>query len=298
MSNLGLRLVIVILNLLAARLCLGAPIDLQIGARPQGMGGTFVAVADDISATYWNPAGLTQLKTMEISLMRLQPFEVKDVKVDFAAFGRVIGKWGLGVSFLRQSGELEEGREINKTDIGENAFVFSLSFLATQGVSLGSNIKRLTIKSKKLEGGAGTGYDLALLYKHHSPNKLVKDIKFGLMIRNASCDLKDESVEPSYRAGIATSVYDGLSFAPYGLQAAFDLEKKKEVNKKRNDYQYHLGLEARPHYNVVVRLGNDNGDWTYGLGLLLKNWRLDYAFHQEGEYSLGNSNRISLTMRF
>src|SRR4051812_24538873 len=29
-----------------------------IGTRAAGMGGAFVAVADDASATYWNPAGL------------------------------------------------------------------------------------------------------------------------------------------------------------------------------------------------------------------------------------------------
>jgi hypothetical protein len=30
----------------------------SLGARPLGMGGAFVAVADDATATYWNPAGL------------------------------------------------------------------------------------------------------------------------------------------------------------------------------------------------------------------------------------------------
>ncbi|MGH9162460.1 MAG: hypothetical protein ACRD2X_21040, partial [Vicinamibacteraceae bacterium] len=33
------------------------PIEL-VGARALGMGGAFVAVADDATATYWNPAGL------------------------------------------------------------------------------------------------------------------------------------------------------------------------------------------------------------------------------------------------
>ena len=41
------------------------PMDLQIGARPLGMGGAFVAIADDINAVYWNPAGLTQLTSAQ-----------------------------------------------------------------------------------------------------------------------------------------------------------------------------------------------------------------------------------------
>jgi len=39
------------------------------GARAMGMGGAFVAVADDATATYWNPAGLAQLEQPELSLV-------------------------------------------------------------------------------------------------------------------------------------------------------------------------------------------------------------------------------------
>ena len=37
------------------------------GARAMGMGGAFVAVADDATAASWNPAGLIQLQTPEMS---------------------------------------------------------------------------------------------------------------------------------------------------------------------------------------------------------------------------------------
>ena len=37
------------------------------GARAVGMGGAFIAIADDATAASWNPAGLTQLKKPEIS---------------------------------------------------------------------------------------------------------------------------------------------------------------------------------------------------------------------------------------
>src|SRR5260221_7138725 len=36
----------------------GAQIYESVGIRAQGMGGAFVAVADDATATWWNPAGL------------------------------------------------------------------------------------------------------------------------------------------------------------------------------------------------------------------------------------------------
>ena len=37
-----------------------------VGSRPWGMGGAFVAVADDGAAVYWNPAGLIQLQDKEV----------------------------------------------------------------------------------------------------------------------------------------------------------------------------------------------------------------------------------------
>ena len=36
-----------------------------VGARAMSMGGAFSAVADDYTATYWNPAGLSQIRRME-----------------------------------------------------------------------------------------------------------------------------------------------------------------------------------------------------------------------------------------
>ena len=38
-----------------------AQTDLVLGARPQGLGGAYVALADDANGVYWNPAGLTNI---------------------------------------------------------------------------------------------------------------------------------------------------------------------------------------------------------------------------------------------
>ena len=42
--------------------------ELGVGARAMSMGGAFVGVADDYSAIYWNPAGLGQIRRMELNL--------------------------------------------------------------------------------------------------------------------------------------------------------------------------------------------------------------------------------------
>ena len=45
-----------------------SPNPVGSGARAIGMGGAFIAVADDATAASWNPAGLTQLRRPEVSI--------------------------------------------------------------------------------------------------------------------------------------------------------------------------------------------------------------------------------------
>jgi len=43
--------------------------DLPVGARPMGMSGAFIAIADDANTVMWNPAGITQLSQQELTMM-------------------------------------------------------------------------------------------------------------------------------------------------------------------------------------------------------------------------------------
>ena len=44
-----------------------------VGTRAQGMGGAFVAVADDATATWWNPAGLATRRATSVCVMASRP---------------------------------------------------------------------------------------------------------------------------------------------------------------------------------------------------------------------------------
>ena len=46
----------------------GSDLGMGVGARAIGMGGAFVAIADDPSATFWNPAGLTDIEGSQFFL--------------------------------------------------------------------------------------------------------------------------------------------------------------------------------------------------------------------------------------
>jgi hypothetical protein len=51
----------------------GSDLIMGIGARAIGMGGAFVAVSDDASAIFWNPAGLTRLPGSQLHFSAYAP---------------------------------------------------------------------------------------------------------------------------------------------------------------------------------------------------------------------------------
>jgi len=71
MRKLGLVLILLIAGAgIASAQFSQLPLDYNIlggGARAHGMGGAFIGLADDATATSWNPAGLAQLDRMEAS---------------------------------------------------------------------------------------------------------------------------------------------------------------------------------------------------------------------------------------
>src|SRR5438445_11477059 len=69
------------------------------GARAAAMGDAFSAVADDVTATYWNPAGLAQIKTPEMSLM--QNSSLIDTQYQYLAGGFPYHGKAIGLSLYR-----------------------------------------------------------------------------------------------------------------------------------------------------------------------------------------------------
>jgi hypothetical protein len=58
-------------------------LDQGAGARAQGMGNAFIAVADDASAGYWNPAGLTRMGVHATEFAAMQQWDAEDQEYDY-----------------------------------------------------------------------------------------------------------------------------------------------------------------------------------------------------------------------
>ena len=142
-------------------LTLASPVTAQsfesVGARALGMGGAFVAVADDSSATWWNPAGLATGPFLDVSIGRGSGTADAEFPASRA------GVWSfslstppLGVSYYRlkiteiraapATGPAEAGREDRAAGEGLrslsiNQFGATVLHTITTGVTAGATVK-------------------------------------------------------------------------------------------------------------------------------------------------------------
>ena len=78
-------------------------LKIQVGARAIGMGGSYVALANDVSSIYWNPAGLTKVGPHGAISFAYSDW-LADTKLNFAAAVINAGKAGaFGLSFTSLS---------------------------------------------------------------------------------------------------------------------------------------------------------------------------------------------------
>jgi hypothetical protein len=162
----------------------GAQTYETVGVRAQGMGGAFVAVADDASATWWNPAGLASGayfnaileydRATEPDTARAQGFAVA-----FPALG--LSYYRLPISQMRPAGSTDQGSASRQDER-----VLS-RFGASVGQSIGNHlVLASTLQLLRAEGDTHAGLDVGALANFSG-------LRIGLVVKNLG--------EPSFGAG-------------------------------------------------------------------------------------------------
>ena len=278
----------------AGALAGGSYIDLQMGPRPQAMGGAFVAVADDVNSAYWNPAGIVQVEDAVIGFMHTNPFNVSEVSLDYIAFVHPTAlsfiNGGVGLSYQRLSAQLEELKDKNVNEWVDSMYTLSLGGRLLKRLFYGVNFKSINIETSPGvgESTAGEALDLGLLYQFDDHYSL------GLMMRNLSGKLTDETIAPEKRIGIAGRFWDNK------VILAIDASHKQEIKGQEELWQFHWGAEVQVTDNIAVRAGFDRDYFTGGIGIhfdmggLMKGASLDYSYtsNEELEYT----NRFALAV--
>lgn len=186
-------------------------LQIGVGARALGMGNSLVAGVNDVTAAYWNPAGLTQVKNdLDVGLMHAEYF-AGIAKYDYLGIAhRIDEKSSLGFAAIRfgvddipnttqlidNEGRIDYDR-ISLFSAADYAFLFSYARkLSIDGMSLGGTAKIVHRKAGDFARSWGFGLDAGLLYQ---PNQkwtfaaMLRDVTstFNAWIFNLDSDMKE-----------------------------------------------------------------------------------------------------------
>lgn len=268
----------------------GAAFDrIGVGARAKGMGDAFCAVADDVTAVYWNPAGLAKVKASGLSVMYRDLFGLGLIDYTYAGYAQPgFGKGAVGFTWIR----LATSNSVDYLKYSENTYMFAYGFSlggAFKAMSIGAGVKYYFVDYDQGKA-SGMGADVGLRIQ------AAKNLTIVAVGQDVNCPKiryqtgYDDTMDPNYKLG--------LNFTNTFVNVSADLDQLKQPRPK-----LHLGLEKPLFRNTFfIRAGGYNvteSIWniTFGAGLKVsKAFALDYAFEMHPE--LGNSQVFSLNVKF
>jgi len=155
-----------------------------VGARALGMSNSFVAVANDVTAGYWNPAGLIYIESnIQLSLMHSQYFAGL-ASYDYGAIAFNTDKYSsfafsyirFGVDDIPDTSELidEEGNinydRIRSFSAADNGFLLSYARMLPQldNLKAGVNVKVIRRTAGNFASAWGFGIDVGAQYSYNN----------------------------------------------------------------------------------------------------------------------------------
>jgi hypothetical protein len=224
----------------------------QSGVRAQGMGGAFVAVADDASAVWWNPAGLATGPFFNLLVEHQQQESRRTVNA--LAFATP----PLGFSYQRvrypvfPAASFRVDRNNTRDEVrGESLVVHEAGVTLLQSITSGFVVGSTLKYVRGTVGGLGTNrvdLDVGLHYR-------IRSVRAGLIVRNVT--------EPSFRLPDGDDIVRqrqvraGMAVAASGsTMIAVDLDLTNPAAGAL-DYgrRLALGAEQRWHERWAARAG-------------------------------------------
>jgi len=282
-------------------------LNIGVGARALGLGSAFTAGADDATATYWNPAGLSQLSRRELSASHTE--WVSDLRHDFLGFAIPTKRGAVALSaiYLSQGGIDRRDAAGGKTgsfDATDAAGVLSFSRTLSPRTRAGVSAKYI---QQKIDDAQATG----LAFDFGTQFDLSPKVSLGAAVRNLGSDMTFLSEKYS----LPTSLTGGASFNLFhGFVMAAELRHEPNVSRTSfnlgTEYQALGVMSLRAGYQALMRravtpsgafknsgssLGNLSG-FGLGVGLKLSRYTVDYALLPGSE--LDTTHHLSLSTRF
>lgn len=220
-----------------------------VGPRAAGMGGAGVAVTTDAYATYWNPAGLAMVKSMDIriqgtgqvtgrdgiikALDDLKDFDPTDTSAvnqsKAQSIANQINRPGATISGLGAGGLYFKGH------FGEHAFGFNVSDIATSGGFITSPVQVTTGAQVDLAG------QMALR---------------GLEARQAAFSYAYAFADKTFSVGITGKIIQGAAYnTTTNLQGGVDPNLSDNFGKAEISTSYGIDLGAMYRPSSWLKFG-------------------------------------------
>ena len=301
-------------------------LKLGVGAKAAAMGESFVAVADDPSALYWNPSGIARLEGISVLGSYIQwpaeiAFSTVGVTYNLGARGSV------GVSFSTlTTGYMNVRTVFHPEGTGEvftaSDVIVGLTYARnlTDRFSFGGTVK---VVREELEEYSDTGvaFDVGTLYDigfktlrlgmailnfgpslgydvdededgktNEDPNDQLDNDKDGLIDEDGP--ESDVPLPMAFRVGLSMTPYDdGMNRVVTCLEA---------VHPNDNLENFNLGVEVGMRNMVFLRGGyrfnTDIAGWTAGVGFKVALLTIDYAYTDLD--FLSQVQRVSVSLAF
>jgi len=255
------------------------------GTRPLGMGGAFVAVADDANTINWNPAGLPGLRRTEFTSTYSDLYTL-GITHSYLGFVRNFTDriaFGLDWSNL--------GFDDKELLFSENKMNLSLGMQVFKGLSVGLTSKYLS-RDMALDGtsygkGSGIGYDIGLLWQ------AVRFVRFGISVYDfggTDISYKDKIVETV----LPEAMKFGVALYPLdNLLVAADFGDRT-----------HIGAELTIANKLLLRAGIQQEDlsneqlsiFSVGTSVKLKNFIFEYGLETHPYFD--PTQRFSVVLQF
>ncbi len=308
-------------------------LKIGVGARALAMGEAYTTQGGDVTATYWNPAGLALLTKNQFLFTHYN--YIADIYFDYAAMAipfSGFGTLGLFITYLGMP-DIERTTITEPYGTGEkvaaSSFNMGLSFgkFLTDRFSIGGNIKY--IQENLWHTSAKTfALDVGLLYRTHFKNLTIGMCisNFGPGLQLAGRDLLvQHDIDPLHdgnngniNADLKTDVFS----LPILFRVGASLNILRDVFAMQNNdlifavdavhpndnYEYlNLGMEYGFKQIIALRAGyrqtflkDREGGLTYGVGLNLHvkgiGLKIDYALADFGRLDVLNKFSLILEL--
>lgn len=259
-----------------------AHLNIGLGARALGMGGTFVAVADDAATVYYNPAGLAKLHGVELTSLYSTEYGV-------SSYGSVgLAAPSLGLALLRYNSngiELRDdyGNTIGEFDMGSAAALAGLG-IKLGPLAVGANAAYVSESLAQQNGKGLTGSAGVLLD--------VGPMQVGLVMRNVLGEMKyDNETFPFEKAVVAGGA---LQTASILLTGEYEMNLAAG-NHLRAGAEYKLLPQIALRAGVVYDQQTQEKDLSAGLGIKIAGLKVDYAYMMPA--ALPVTHRVSVNIK-